>query len=81
MCCFSNLPELHPDMSPDEAARLWMRINECTDDGRRAIHCGENREMSVNYKETPHGIVILMHDGTCLPVPYKYDGCTHNLLY
>lgn len=76
-----NNLQYHPDMSPAEAARVWMRINECTDNGLAAINHGEDREMSVNYQETPHGINIILRNGTCIPVPYRYDGSTHNLLY
>lgn len=75
-----NNLQYHPDMTPAEAARVWMRLNECTDNGRAAINYHDDKTMSVNYKETSHGIVIMMRDGTCLPVPYRYDGSTHNLL-
>jgi hypothetical protein len=75
-----NLPEFDPDMAPAEAARIWMLRNECTDTGLKTITYG-SKEMSVNYKENPHGIVIIAHDGTAIPVPYRYNGSTHNLLY
>ena len=70
----------NPDVSADDAARTWMRLNECTDIGRSAINDEGDGMMSVNYQETPHGITILLHNGTGLPVPYKYDGSTDNLL-
>ena len=70
----------HPDMTPAEAARVWMRLNECTDAGVAAINYEENGVMSVNYQETHHGIIILLHNGTGIPVPYKYDGSADNLL-
>ena len=66
--------QYHQDMSADDAAKVWMRRNECTDNGLAAIHYGENREMSVNYHETSYGISIILHDGTGIPVPYKYQG-------
>ena len=77
---YHNHLQYNPNMSAADAAKVWMRKNECTDMGLKAIICGPNKEMSVNYQETPHGIVIIAKDGTCLPVPYRYDGSVHNLL-
>ena len=67
-------------MSPADAARVWMRRNECTDSGLAAINYCEDGTMNVNYQETPHGIIILLHNGTGIPVPYKYAGSAHGLL-
>ena len=64
---------LRPEMTPSEAAKAWVRENECTDIGHAAIY-SENGEMSINYHETPYGITIILKNGTALPVPYKYDG-------
>lgn len=72
--------QYHPEMSAADAAKVWMRRNECTDNGQAAIHYGEDRTMSVNYQETSYGISILLHDGTCIPVPYKYQGDNAYLL-
>ena len=77
---YSSQSQYHPDMSADAAARVWMKLNECADNGLAAIYDDEDGMMSVNYQETPHGIIILLHNGTGLPVPYKYDGSTENLL-
>lgn len=64
-----------PNMSPSEVAKIWMLRNECTDNGLAAINYNDDKTMSVNYQETKYGIVIITKNGTCIPVPYKYDGC------
>ena len=66
--------QYHPSMSADDAAKVWMRRNECTDNGLAATHYSDDGKMSVNYQEMPHGISIILHNGTCIPVPYKYQG-------
>lgn len=68
-----NHLQYHPDMTPNDAARIWMRLNECTEDGLSAIQYHDDGTMSVNYKETKHGIIIMLRNGTGVPVMYKYD--------
>jgi hypothetical protein len=75
MSVFLTKQDFHPDMSASEAATLWMRNHLCTDTGLAAIVDNDDGTTTVKYQKSPHGIVIMLHDGTCLPVPYKYrDG-------
>jgi hypothetical protein len=64
----------HPSMSASEAAKVWMRRNELTDNGRAAINYEKDGKMSVRYEETTHGIDVVLKNGTSIPVPYKYQG-------
>ena len=65
--------DFHPDMSPAEAAKMWLRKTELSSDGELAIYT-DGDAMSVNYMETPHGITIICKNGTGIPVPYRYSG-------
>ena len=79
MMCSQNSLQYHPNMTPAEAARVWMTLNECTADGLAAITDNGDGTMSIKYSISRHGIVVYLHDGTCIPVPYRYDGSMHNL--
>jgi hypothetical protein len=68
-----NKINIRPNMTPAEAAKAWMHNNLCTDTGRAAIQTVDGIDV-VRYRETPHGIIIMLNNGTGLPVPYKYNG-------
>ena len=68
-----------PQMTPSMAAKTWMLNNECSSNGDAAIETIDG-QMSVNYQITRYGITILCKDGTAIPVPYRYDGTSVELI-